>query len=225
MIMSRTSSRINLHSIVCLNVKELLAQSRRHIWRWWWWWYAMMNCFCGMVDRQKAVSVTSSRNHCQISSRSRIFDTTRAGFEPAQKPSSGLLEWSCAVVITTILHYHYTKFCSSDEVHLSYLTLKNSLYTCHQTYSKIWRKAQAFGQRERNISLQVPCGCFDHFWNFLGKHLCWTMKVISSWQTTELWPKKSRAFMESLIDDCVQFSRAIPKFHSWKCMNFIFRFS
>ena len=30
--MSRTSLRENPHSIVCLNVKELLAQSRRHIW-------------------------------------------------------------------------------------------------------------------------------------------------------------------------------------------------
>ena len=31
-IMSRTSFRVNPHSIVCLNVKELLARSRRHIW-------------------------------------------------------------------------------------------------------------------------------------------------------------------------------------------------
>ena len=31
-IMSRTSFRVNLHSIVCLNAKELLARSRRHIW-------------------------------------------------------------------------------------------------------------------------------------------------------------------------------------------------
>ena len=30
--MSRTSFRVNLHSIMCLNVKELLAQSRCHIW-------------------------------------------------------------------------------------------------------------------------------------------------------------------------------------------------
>ena len=30
--MSRTSFRVNPHSIVCLNVKELLARSRRHIW-------------------------------------------------------------------------------------------------------------------------------------------------------------------------------------------------
>ena len=31
-IMSRTSFRVNLHSIVCLNIKELLTRSRRNIW-------------------------------------------------------------------------------------------------------------------------------------------------------------------------------------------------
>ena len=31
-IMSRTSFRVNLHSKVCLNVEELLAGNRRHIW-------------------------------------------------------------------------------------------------------------------------------------------------------------------------------------------------
>ena len=31
-IISRTSFRVNPHSIVCLNVKEPLARSRRHIW-------------------------------------------------------------------------------------------------------------------------------------------------------------------------------------------------
>ena len=31
-IISRTSFRVNLHSVVCLNVKELLARSRHHIW-------------------------------------------------------------------------------------------------------------------------------------------------------------------------------------------------
>ena len=30
--MSRTRFRVNPHSIVCLNVKEFLARSRRHIW-------------------------------------------------------------------------------------------------------------------------------------------------------------------------------------------------
>ena len=31
-IMSRTSFRVNLHSKVCLNVKELFGRSRRYIW-------------------------------------------------------------------------------------------------------------------------------------------------------------------------------------------------
>ena len=62
----------------------------------------MMNCFCGMVEQRKAFSLNSSRNHCQRSSPLRISDTPRAGFEPAQNLSSGLVEWSCELVITTI---------------------------------------------------------------------------------------------------------------------------
>ena len=58
----------------------------------------MMNCFCGMVDWWKAFSLISSRDHCHRSSPSQIYDTPRAGFEPAQNLSSGLAEWSCAVV-------------------------------------------------------------------------------------------------------------------------------
>ena len=61
----------------------------------------MKNYFCGMVDWRKAFSLISSRNHCQTSSSSRISDTPRAGFEPAQNLSPGLVEWSCAVLITT----------------------------------------------------------------------------------------------------------------------------
>ena len=61
----------------------------------------LMNCFCGMVDRRKTFSLISSRDHCQRSSPSWISDTSRAGFEPAQSLSSGLVEWSCTVVITT----------------------------------------------------------------------------------------------------------------------------
>ena len=52
----------------------------------------MMNCFCGMVDGRKAFSVISSQSHCQRSSPSQISDTPRAGFEPAQNLSSGLVE-------------------------------------------------------------------------------------------------------------------------------------
>ena len=84
-------------------IKEItwrLSQQRQVIMR-------MMNCFCGMVDLRKAFSLISSRVHCQRSSPSRISDTPRAGFEPAQNLSSGLLEWSCAVVITTTPRRHY----------------------------------------------------------------------------------------------------------------------
>ena len=66
----------------------------------------MMNCFCSMVDRRKAFSLISSRDHCQWSSPSWISDTPRAGFEPAQSLSSGLVEWSCAVVITITPRRH-----------------------------------------------------------------------------------------------------------------------
>ena len=66
----------------------------------------MMNCFCGMVDWRKAFSLIFSRDHCQRSSPSRISDTPRAGFEPAQNLSSGLVEWSCVAVITTTPRRH-----------------------------------------------------------------------------------------------------------------------
>ena len=50
----------------------------------------MMNCFCGMVDRRKAFSLISRREHCQRSSPLRISNTPRAGFESAQTLISGL---------------------------------------------------------------------------------------------------------------------------------------
>ena len=52
----------------------------------------LMNCFCGMVDRQKAFSLISSWDHCQRSSPSQISNTPRAEFEPVQNLSSGLVE-------------------------------------------------------------------------------------------------------------------------------------
>ena len=44
-----------------------------------------------MVDRGKTFSLISNRNHCQRSSPSRISDTPRAGFEPAQNRVQALL--------------------------------------------------------------------------------------------------------------------------------------
>ena len=52
----------------------------------------MMNCFCGLVDQRKVFSLIFSTDHCQRSSPSQISDTLRAGFEPAQNLSSGLVE-------------------------------------------------------------------------------------------------------------------------------------
>ena len=53
-----------------------------------------MNCFYGMVERRKAFSLISSRDHCQRSSPSRISDTPRAGFEPADVLSQYLKQFS-----------------------------------------------------------------------------------------------------------------------------------
>ena len=57
----------------------------------------MMNCFCEMVDRRKALSIISSRDHCQRFSPLQISDTPRAVVEPVQNLSSHFLEYSCAV--------------------------------------------------------------------------------------------------------------------------------
>ena len=84
----------------------------------------MMNCFCSMVDRRKAFSLISSRDHCQRSSPSRISDTPPAGFEPAQNLSSGLIEWSCAIVITTTSRCHYLNLCNQKVIIKTFLTFQ-----------------------------------------------------------------------------------------------------
>ena len=74
-----------------------------------------LNCFCGMVDQQKVFGLISSWDYCQRSSPSRISNMPRAGFEPAQNLSSGLVEWSCAVVITTTPRCHNHCFGTFDD--------------------------------------------------------------------------------------------------------------
>ena len=68
-----------------------------------------MNWFCSMVDRRKAFSLISSRDHRRRSSSSRISDTSRARFEPVQNLSSGWAEWSRAVVITSKPRRHQNR--------------------------------------------------------------------------------------------------------------------
>ena len=64
----------------------------------------MMNCLYGMVDQQKAFCLICNRDHCQGSSPSRISDTSQTGFETLQNLNSGLVKWSCEVVMTTTPH-------------------------------------------------------------------------------------------------------------------------
>ena len=59
------------------------------------------NCFCRIVDWEGELSLISSRDHCQRFSPSQISDMPRTGFDSAQNLSSGFVEWSCAIVITT----------------------------------------------------------------------------------------------------------------------------
>ena len=92
----------------------------------------MMNCFCGMVDRQKAFSLISSWDHCQRSSPSRISDMPWAGSEPAQNLSSGLVEWSCAVVLvyaTLVPHFNEHVLVSERD-----MALIKSIYNIRYNY-------------------------------------------------------------------------------------------
>ena len=56
------------------------------------WCMMMMNCFCGMVDRGKAYTLISIRDHCQRSSPLRSSNAPRVGFEAVQNLSSGFVE-------------------------------------------------------------------------------------------------------------------------------------
>ena len=67
-----------------------------------------------MVDRPKAFSLISSQDHCQRSSPSRMSDTLWTGFEPVENLSSGLVGWSCAVVITTTPLRHVLRYLNSN---------------------------------------------------------------------------------------------------------------
>ena len=67
----------------------------------------MVNCFCGMVYRRKALSLISSRGHCQRFSSSQIFDTPQAKLKSGLNLSSGFEERSYAVVINEFMMYGY----------------------------------------------------------------------------------------------------------------------
>ena len=102
--------------IIYLYIIDLIRNDWKHILRNDWkqhtssWRDKLMNyeLFWWYGDRRKAFSLISSQGHCQRSSPSGISDTPRAGFQPAQNLSSGFVECSCAVVMTTIPRHYWT---------------------------------------------------------------------------------------------------------------------
>ena len=63
--------------------------------------YLMLNCCCKIVDRRKTLSFAISRNDCKGISLSQTSDTMRAVVELVQGLSSGFIEGSCALVVST----------------------------------------------------------------------------------------------------------------------------
>ena len=95
----------------------------------------MMNCFCSMVDRRKAFSLISSRDHCQRSSPSRISDTPRAGFEPVQNLSSGFVDWNYSVMITTTSQHNRVL------MFVLFATMQKNIFRSFLINNFIWRSS------------------------------------------------------------------------------------
>ena len=83
-------------------------------------------------NRRKAYSLISSRDHCQRSLSSLICGIPRAGFEPTQNLSSGLVEWSWAVVITTMLLKLVICFKEQDKISSPYYFLQRLFQGIHE---------------------------------------------------------------------------------------------
>ena len=97
----------------------------------------MMNCFHGMVNRQKTFSLYSSRDHCQRSSLSRISNTLPEGFEPVENLSSGLVEWSRTTVIICICQFKMSITLSSRHSSKTQVGIPWILTLFYQLYCSI----------------------------------------------------------------------------------------
>ena len=86
----------------------------------------MLNCFCSMIDKQKVFSLTSSWNYCQSSSLLLISNMLGTGLELVQNLSFGLVEQSCAIVITTTpRHQTGTGTCTYFDIKINYYKKNN----------------------------------------------------------------------------------------------------
>ena len=62
----------------------------------WLWWIVFLAC----LTKGRCFALFPAGTNCQGSSPLQISDTLQAEFEPAENLSSGLVDWSCAVVMT-----------------------------------------------------------------------------------------------------------------------------
>ena len=124
--------------------------------------------FCGMVDQRNAFSHISSWEHCQRSSPLRISDIPQAEFEPVENLSSGFLEWSCAVVITTTPQRCY---CSALILFIPWTTVNSWLSQSLSPYqSTSWTFFSSFSLLLHNLLLNLIYSCFNHskyFYSFI----------------------------------------------------------
>ena len=125
----------------------------------------MMNCFCGMVDRRKALSLVSSGDHRQRSSSPRISDTPRAGLEPAQNLSSGFAEWNCVVVITTTPRRRCSSpiFSKVTVLQPRFLTICNLPFLNKTTpciFQEMFRNSASLKVSENSQKIIFSRGCF-----------------------------------------------------------------
>ena len=66
----------------------------------------MMNCFAGIDDQRKGLSIIFNQDHYQKFSSSQTSDTPRGASESFQNLISGSVEQICEVVITTSVRCH-----------------------------------------------------------------------------------------------------------------------
>ena len=137
----------------------------------------MLNCFCGIVDQQKVLSLIFSRDQFQKSSPSRISDTPRAGFEPTQNLSSGFVEksstWSltqqthtenkCTQLLTNIAHEKFPKRVSSATF---YSLTASYNFMQKELMSQFFEEKQMARQTEMEIRWKSYQDCLLRFFCF-----------------------------------------------------------
>ena len=130
-----------------------------------------INCFCGMVDQRKAFSLISRKDHCQRFSSLQISDIHQAEFVSVRNLNSGLVEWKCAVVITTTL-WEYKKLVethyASAVTHLSH----PGLYLVSRPQSLMLNNSKIMASISKNdFSESAKMKYSIHFLNCLVKLL------------------------------------------------------